>query len=280
MVVHITRRQPLGHQVVEPQHDADRDRLLVGVQEATTGHALGAVADHGIGRALVARAVETLLDRRGVKRDHRLHAHGQRLLGFLGTDAGLLGDERVHAIGSNHDAGAQFVLARTHADHLAALDHQLIDLDTGHHHDAGLLALLGQPCVELGAQHAHRVDRLGQALVPVVDVHRGGGVGEAHHIARDAPFHRGVVDEPGEHLLHHAAVEHATRQVLGTRLGGPLDEHHRMALLGQLVGGGATCHTATDHHDIKDVFVFVSHRYAFRASVSWGSTCSSSPTMP
>jgi hypothetical protein len=60
----------LGGEVVQADHDADGQRVQVGVQEAAAAHALGAVADHGDGRALVTGPVDPLLYRLARQRYH------------------------------------------------------------------------------------------------------------------------------------------------------------------------------------------------------------------
>ena len=69
--------------------------------------------------------------------------------------------------------------ARTPVTRRAVLGEDLVHPDAGHDHGAGLLALLGQPRVQLGAQHRDRVDRVGQPGVLVVDGDRAAGVEEA-----------------------------------------------------------------------------------------------------
>ena len=59
MIEDVGRRFLLLDHVVQPQDDADGDRLEVGVHEAAAADPLGAVADDGERRALVTGQIET-----------------------------------------------------------------------------------------------------------------------------------------------------------------------------------------------------------------------------
>ena len=164
----------LGDHVVEPQHDADRDRVDVGVHEAAAADALGAVADHGERRALVTGQVEPRLDGLPRQADHAFHAGRQvvqRLLSAAGPTSWAMKEFTPSAATTTADA--QFVVAGLDADHPLAggsvLGQHPVDPHPGHDENPCLFALLGQPGIELGPQHGDRVDRVGQPGVLVVD---------------------------------------------------------------------------------------------------------------
>ena len=106
----------LGGEVVEAQHDADRDRLQVGVHEAAAADALGAVADDRARRALVAGQVEAVLDGLAGQRDDGLDADREVVQRLLLAQPDLLGDERVDPVGRDDDVRAQLVVAGLDAD--------------------------------------------------------------------------------------------------------------------------------------------------------------------
>ena len=97
--------------------------------------------------------------------DHRFHADGQVVERLFLAQADLLGDEGVHAVGGDDHAGPQLVVAGLNADDplagRAVLGQHPVHADAGHDEGAGLLALGGQPWVQLGAQYGDGVDRIG-----------------------------------------------------------------------------------------------------------------------
>ena len=202
----------LRGEVIEAHHDADRQRVDVGVEEAAAAHALGAVADHGERRALVAGQVEPSLDRLPGQGYHRLNADGEVVQRLLPAEPRLLGDEGVHAVGGDDHDGPQLVVTGLNADDALAtgsvLGEHPVHADAGHDQGAGLLALGGQPWVQLGPQHGDRVDRLGQPGVLVIDGDRAVGVEEVDVIAGDPPLDRRLGEEIREDLLD--AAEYRT----------------------------------------------------------------------
>jgi len=128
-----------------------------------------------------------------------------------------------------------------------------VDAHPGHDEDPGFLALLGQPGVELGAQHGHGIDRVGKPGVLVVDPDRTPGVEEVDVVAGDPTLDGSLVEEVREDLLHPAAVQHAAGEVLRARSLAPLDQDDGASLLGELIGGDAAGDAGPDHDDVEVV---------------------------
>ena len=266
-------------QIVQARDDADGDGLPVRVHESAAGHALRAVSDHRVGRAFVPGEVEAAPDRLLVRADDGFDAHREVGHRLLRADAGAARDEGVDAVGGDDHSRTQLVLPRPDADEPAALADEAVDLDPRHNGGAGLLGLLGQPRVELGAQNRDRIDRFGQPRVPVVDVDEARRVEEAQAVAGDAPLHRRLLDEIREHLLHDTAVEHSAGKVLRAGFHSALDEQDFPPFLRQLVRTHRSGNATADHDDVE-IVVLLGHRAYFAASTMAGRASYRSATMP
>jgi len=240
-----------GHEVVEPQHDPETDRVDVGVEECAAPDRLGGVAHDGVGDALVIRAVETLLDLLLAEGDDGLDAYRQVVGRRLRSQPGIAGDEGVDSVRGDDDPRSQAVLTSLDADELVALLDQGVDPDARHQEDPRLLALLGEPGVELRAQHGHRVHGLGQARILVVDADGRGGIQELDVVPGDLPFDRRLGQQLGKDLQHRPAVQDAAGQVLGARGLATLDQDHGVAGLRQSVGRHAPRDAGPDDDDVE-----------------------------
>ncbi|WHP19251.1 hypothetical protein [Cellulomonas sp. ES6] len=251
------RRVAGRHEVVEPEHDADGQRLGVRVEERPAADAAGAVADQRVGGALVAGEAEPVLDDGARQPDDRLDADREVVERLLVPQAGLAGEERVDPVRRHDHAGAQLVLAGADADDAlatgpgAGLGEQLVDPDAGHDVGPGLLGALGEPRVELRAEHGDGVHGLGQPLRRVVERHRGVRGEERRDVPGDPALHGRLVGEPGEHLVEDAPVEHAAGQVLGPGGLAALDERDGQPLGRQLVRGDGAGRAGPHHHDVE-----------------------------
>ncbi len=138
-------------QVLHAHDHAQRDAVLVGVEEAAAHHAPGALAHEELGGALAGVQVPAVLDDARRQLDDLLVAErvvpGLR----LGRQPGRAAEQPQHALGDDDDARADLVAAGADADDAAVLAQQLVDLHVGHDHGALLGDLLGEPLVEPGA---------------------------------------------------------------------------------------------------------------------------------
>ena len=131
VVVDVRRREPRFRQLFKHENDADRDRILVRVQESAARHAHRGIAHDRVCGALITCEVEALLDRLFPNPDHRLHAQAQVLRFKLAADPGFLGKEGVNAFGHDRHLCAHLLPASFDAGEVGALAQEAIDLDAG-----------------------------------------------------------------------------------------------------------------------------------------------------
>ena len=212
-------------------HQAQRDGLLVGVQEAAADAALGAVAHEQHGRTLALGEQEAVLDDVGGKLEDLLDAHGHLIGLGTGVAQAALGEHGVGALGQDDHLGGDLVVAGAHAGHATGpvLD-ELLDGDAADVLGACLLGLLGQPLVERAAQHGVGVLALLAELGGgEVDGHLRARVHHGDALVGDFALNGRFGLEVGEDLLEGVGVDAAAGHVLGTGEVAALDDQDGLA---------------------------------------------------
>ena len=249
-------RQRLLFHVGQHAADADRQRVLVGVQEAGPQHAVGDVAGNFDHHPLRAADVEARIHRFLGQEQHFLHGQRHVVRRDLRPQPGTTADQGIGAISENHAirVNIAFLALGAHTDHLArAIAQQLGHRGFAHHQGAGLLDLIGKPAVETGADDGVAVVRfLRKAGVAIA--HAGAGlifIHQPHALFDDVPFERAGLAKIGNDLFQGIGVQDRPLHVLGARRFAALQLQHRQPGLGQGVGGAIARRAGTDHDDVK-----------------------------
>ena len=237
---------PRAH-VLHPHDHAQRDAVLVRVEEGAAHHAPGALAHEELRGALAGVEVPAVLDHAGRQLDDLLVA--ERVMPGLGLrrETGLGAEQPQHALRDDDDLRADLVLAGADADDAAVLAQQLVDLHVGHDHGALLGDLVGQVLVELGAHHRVALRLLGRE--PLRGDLDGRLAPAGHHrdqLAGDGPLERRFFPELRIEAPDRLHVQAPARDVLGAGVVPALEDHDLHAGLGQAVGRGEAGEAATD----------------------------------
>ena len=250
--------QFLSGELRELQHDADRQRVEVGVDEAAAVHTRGAAEDLDVDAFAIAHA-ETLVDHVLRERNGFLDADGVVGGIDLAVETGLLGEEAVHAIAGDHEAGMQVTVGTVGGDSsdVAPLVAQQAGGRGGAHQLRAVgLGLARQPVVPVGSERRGAVvRRLGPVRRSEVDG-EGLGVGEHHRGAtRDPTLDGRLVPPLGVQLVEDARVHDAAVHVLRSRERTTFEQDHRVALAGQhgRRRGASRTGTDDDHVDRRHV---------------------------
>ena len=248
-----------GHdEIFEERAGADREALLVGVDEAVAKETSGRLAKDLQRGAQAWRQRKTRLDDVRGQRDQLL-GH-QCLLDWLPlpVQPDLLRQERVRAVGDDDAARQQLALrvAGRDADDGAVLPEQIDDGELRVDLGPGLFRLAGVPAIEGGAQHGVGVERrLGEALR---------AVGRAHHrvvrqqqvsLLDDRTLQGRFFLEPRHHRLGRLPVENPAPDVLGPRKLPALQHDDREPRGGHLLRRGDPGRPGPHHDGIESIVV-------------------------
>ena len=228
-----------GRAGLDARHNAQADRFLVRVHEAAAERAMGRIACEQPGGAfIVGTRQHAVGDGLGRKLEHFLHADGHLRGRRLLVADGLLGEQRIGAIGQDDHVSGNLVLAGAHAAHLSVLVfHQALNGNAVNELGARLFGLLSQPLVERRMQH-----RIARLLVFLElfgrEIDREVGIGghERDALMGDLALERSLGQLfVGEHLAQRMHVDAPARHVLGAGEVAALDDEHFTPQLRELV---------------------------------------------
>ncbi len=221
------RRHAGVDEIGDEAADADRQRLLVGVDEAGAEHAFGHRAGGLDDDALLAGDVEALLEHLGRQEVRLLHRQRHVVRLDLVAKTRPLRHQRVHPVGEDDDVGMDLaaVAVGLHSDDAAGgVAEQVDDRSLADHQGAGLLHRRREPLVERRPQDGVTVrPLLVEVLGAVVGADVGALVQHPHPLLDDVPLQRRLVAELGDHLLDRVGVEDGALHVLRAGVFAALD---------------------------------------------------------
>ena len=239
MLLHLldqcVRRDFLCTQVGQQASDADRQRLGVGIEESRADHALRDLARHLNGDAFLRSDIESALDRR-IRQEMNL-LDGERHVARLQfrMKSRLLGEQRIDAVGENHNVGVDRAAGPVgfDTDHAISVHVQPKHRRFANGQRTGILHFFRKPFVELCAND--RVTIIGRRIECLRAV-GGSDIGivveHPHALLDQMTLERRVVAKIRNDLLQRVRIEDRSLYVFRARGFAPLDLQHAQTRLG------------------------------------------------